>query len=158
MWGRLSRPTRREFLCESARAATGGAIAGGAAASAAAAMISACSRAAERAKPRLFETTIDVASLLADGQTLVTPTPGFDGTPILVVRSSARRFVALSMQCTHEGCPVNPPVGGIISCPCHGSQYDLDGKVRRGPAQFSLTRYITDFDFKANQLTVGIEE
>ena len=93
-----------------------------------------------------------------DGQWLVTPTPGFDGLPILIVRSAPRRFVALSMQCTHEGCPVDPPAGGIITCPCHGSEFDLDGQVRKGPAQFPLARYDSSYDARAKRLTLWVDE
>jgi Rieske Fe-S protein len=53
---------------------------------------------------------------------------------------------------------VNPPANGVITCPCHGSQYNLDGTVRRGPAQFSLTRYLTSYDDATHQLTVGSNE
>jgi Rieske Fe-S protein len=120
-------------------------------------VLTACTRSAEHAKPRLFEATFDMSALSADGQSLLTPTAGFDGTPILIVRLSAREFVALSTQCTHEGCPVKPPVGGIITCPCHGSQYDLEGKVLRGPAQFALTRYQTSFDARTRRLIVGLD-
>jgi nitrite reductase/ring-hydroxylating ferredoxin subunit len=144
--------TRREFVARSANVLATGAISG-----VAATLLSSCARSADRAKPRLFEATFDVSTLSADGQSLVTPTAGFDGTPILVVRSSPREFVALSTQCTHEGCPVKPPVGGIITCPCHGSQYGLDGHVRRGPAQFPLTRYATSYDAQSKRLTVGLD-
>jgi nitrite reductase/ring-hydroxylating ferredoxin subunit len=144
--------TRREFVARSVNAFAAGAVSG-----VAATLLSSCARSAEHAKPRLFEATFDVNALSADGQSLVTPTAGFDGAPILIVRSSPHAFVALSTQCTHEGCPVTPPVGGIITCPCHGSQFDLDGKVRRGPAQFPLTRYATDYDGKTKQLTVGLD-
>ena len=145
--------TRREFVRDAGRFLAGGAIAG-----VASTVLDACSRPAERAKPHLFEASFDVGSLTTDGQSLVTPTPGLDGVPILIVRSAARRFVALSMLCTHEGCPVNPPAGGIITCPCHGSQYDLDGRVRKGPAQFPLARYDTQVDVRAKRLSVSVDE
>lgn len=107
--------------------------------------------------PPVFETTIDVASLETDGATLVTSTPGLDGAPILVVRDASRRFHALSMQCTHEGCPVRPPVQGVITCPCHGSQYDLEGHVRRGPAQLSLARYDVEYHRWTKRLTLRVD-
>ena len=156
-----SDPSRREFVRRSAGLLAAGALAGaptGALAGVTATMLASCTRSVERAKRRLFEATIDVGSLAADGDSLVTPGEGFDGAPILVIRSSARRFVALSMQCTHEGCPMKPPANGVISCPCHGSQYDLEGRVRHGPAQFALARYETTFDAKSRRLTVAIAE
>jgi Rieske Fe-S protein len=98
-----------------------------------------------------------VSSLATDGATLVTPSPGLDGTPILVVRDGARRFHALSMQCTHEGCPVRPPVNGVITCPCHGSQYDLEGHVKHGPAQLPLARYEVDYHRWTKRLTLRVD-
>jgi len=154
-----SDPSRREFVRRSAgllgatvlTAARPGALA------AAATALASCTHAADRGRHPLFEATIDVSTLASDGDSLVSPAEGFDGTPILVIRSSTRRFVALSMQCTHEGCPVKPPLGGVITCPCHGSQYDLEGKVRHGPAQFALARYETTFDARSKRLTVAME-
>jgi len=36
--------------------------------------------------------------------------------------------------CTHMGCTVGLPAGAQITCPCHGSVYDLDGGNLQGPA------------------------
>lgn len=107
--------------------------------------------------PPLFETTVDVSALGTDGATLVTSTPGLDGAPILIVRDGARRYHAMSMQCTHEGCPVGPPVHGVITCPCHGSQYDIDGRVRRGPAQLPLARYAVEYHWWTKRLTLRVD-
>lgn len=41
--------------------------------------------------------------------------------------------------CTHLGC--TPNAGGDYDgwlCPCHGSEYDASGRVRRGPAPLNL--------------------
>jgi Rieske Fe-S protein len=48
-------------------------------------------------------------------------------------------FVALSLICTHLGCTVDAKPDGFV-CPCHGSHYDLQGAVLRGPAAKSLPR------------------
>jgi len=46
---------------------------------------------------------------------------------------------ALNAVCTHLGCvvPWNKAENKFM-CPCHGSQYDKNGKVVRGPAPLSL--------------------
>ena len=40
---------------------------------------------------------------------------------------------AISRVCTHLGCIVKPVPEGF-ECPCHGSRYDRDGNVTKGPA------------------------
>ena len=40
---------------------------------------------------------------------------------------------AISRVCTHLGCIVKPTAEGF-ECPCHGSRYDRDGVVTKGPA------------------------
>jgi len=40
---------------------------------------------------------------------------------------------ALSRVCTHLGCIVKPTAEGF-ECPCHGSRYDHEGLVTKGPA------------------------
>ncbi len=44
---------------------------------------------------------------------------------------------AISAVCTHLGCVVNKDESGF-ACPCHGSHYDLDGKVVKGAAPRNL--------------------
>lgn len=144
--------TRREFVRGAARL-----LAGGAAAAAAAPLLEACDT-PDPTRSWTFRASIDVSSLTTDGAAVITKTAGEDGAPILVVRTAPDTFSALSTQCAHEGCPVNPPVGGIITCPCHGSQYKLDGSVVRGPTVYPLTRYLTHYDPKARTLMVGLTE
>ncbi|BBY60053.1 QcrA and Rieske domain-containing protein [Mycolicibacterium sarraceniae] len=64
---------------------------------------------------------IPVGSGKVVGDTVITqPTAGvFDG------------FVA---RCTHAGCALPAVTDGTLNCPCHGSQFGLDGAVLRGPA------------------------
>ena len=52
--------------------------------------------------------------------------------------------------CTHLGCIPNGPAGdfGGWLCPCHGSQYDTSGRIRKGPAPKNLVvppyKFLTD--------------
>lgn len=58
--------------------------------------------------------------------------------------------------CTHLGCV---PIGeagdfGGWFCPCHGSHYDISGRIRRGPAPLNLE--IPEYDFTDDEtLLVG---
>ena len=56
---------------------------------------------------------------------------------------------AINAVCTHLGCvvPWNRAANKFM-CPCHGSQYDPDGKVIRGPAPLSLALAHVDVDDK----------
>lgn len=101
-------------------------------------------------------TAFDVSPLTGDGQGLVTQIKGPDGYRIVIVRLSADEYTALSMRCTHEGCSVNPPSGGAITCSCHGSQFELNGTVKRGPATQPLKSYATAYDSSTGQVHVTI--
>lgn len=58
-----------------------------------------------------------------------------DGQALLIHDEDGLR--AISLVCTHLGCLVHPEGDGF-TCPCHGSQYDADGTVVRGPATQAL--------------------
>ncbi len=55
----------------------------------------------------------------------------------LVVRATSTGFAAISTECTHLGCTVNPTETGF-DCPCHGSSFDASGDVMAGPAPSPL--------------------
>ncbi len=68
---------------------------------------------------------------------------------VLVVRSrkvyvvhAPNGFYALSSVCTHLGCVTrHEPGDDRIACPCHGSTFDLEGRVVSGPAPSRLVRF-----------------
>ena len=62
--------------------------------------------------------------------------------PVVLIRRDDRHFKALSSVCTHLGCSVRPSKR-FLRCPCHGSTYDLEGQVVRGPAQRALQTFET---------------
>jgi Rieske Fe-S protein len=54
---------------------------------------------------------------------------------LVLTRDASGAVHAVSATCTHQGCTVAAPHDGIVSCPCHGSQFDaVTGRVLRGPA------------------------
>ncbi len=62
-----------------------------------------------------------------------------DPTYIVITEDNTIANYGISAVCTHLGCvvPWNVNEGKFI-CPCHGSQYNSEGKVVRGPAPLSL--------------------
>ena len=138
----MSDTDRRQFL----RQVAGGALG--------AAWVSACQRAHAAPTPAT-SVDVNVSKLVTDGSTAVAPIPGPDGAPILVSRVNGK-LLALSLHCTHEGCPVNStPVNGVLRCPCHGSQFDLEGNVLHGPADTPLGQYETSYDQKRRTVKVN---
>jgi cytochrome b6-f complex iron-sulfur subunit len=58
-----------------------------------------------------------------------------EGSPVLFVRESEEKIRGVDPTCTHRKCTVEyNKKRNIFLCPCHGSQYDLEGKVLKGPA------------------------
>lgn len=87
-----------------------------------------CAKAGEapaQPAPAAGESLIAVAevpvggAVIADGTVVAQPSPGV--------------FTGFAARCTHAGCALAVK-DGRLECPCHGSQFALDGSVVRGPA------------------------
>jgi cytochrome b6-f complex iron-sulfur subunit len=104
--------------------------------------------------PQHGTVTVDVTALDAEGKALRSQLP--DGTPIMVIRRPSNTYVTLQLICQHEFCKADhlQIVGQIIECNCHGSQYDLDGHVTKGPSTKNLVTYVTTFDATKNEVTI----
>ncbi|KAL0354180.1 UNVERIFIED_CONTAM: cytochrome-f complex iron-sulfur subunit, chloroplastic [Sesamum angustifolium] len=78
-----------------------------------------------------------------------TLTQGLKGDPTYLVVESDRTLATYGINavCTHLGCvvPWNAAENKFI-CPCHGSQYNNQGRVVRGPAPLSLALAHADVD------------
>ena len=57
---------------------------------------------------------------------------------VVLTQPTKGDFKAFSTTCTHSGCKVNAIADGTIDCPCHGSKFNLDGTVAKGPAKKPL--------------------
>ncbi|KAL2472612.1 Cytochrome [Forsythia ovata] len=78
-----------------------------------------------------------------------TLTQGLKGDPTYLVVENDRTLATYGINavCTHLGCvvPWNKAENKFI-CPCHGSQYNNQGRVVRGPAPLSLALAHADVD------------
>jgi Rieske Fe-S protein len=110
----------------------------------AAGALAACSKTEE--KPAA---TAESATTSADSAPAVTAAPGGDAIAktadvpvgsgvivdeVVITQPAAGEFKGFSSKCTHKGCAVNKVADGTIDCPCHGSKFNLDGTVAKGPA------------------------
>jgi len=81
-------------------------------------------------------------------------TQGLKGDPTYIIVKEDGAGVenfGVNSICTHLGCVVPwNAAENKFKCPCHGSQYNFQGKVVRGPAPLSLALAHLDIDEKDN--------
>jgi cytochrome b6-f complex iron-sulfur subunit len=68
------------------------------------------------------------------------------GEAVILGRDSDGLY-AMSAACTHAGCMLSTKTAAgaeELSCPCHGSLFDANGGVVRGPAQTPLEHFQVD--------------
>jgi Rieske Fe-S protein len=97
-------------------------------------------------------TFVQFPQLETVGDGVVVDTPS---RPIVVIRTGATTATALSGVCTHAGCTVEFSSGTRISCPCHGSEFDLSGRVTNGPARQPLPTYPATVDANGVNVMLG---
>ncbi len=117
-------PTRRDFL----RLATTGLLSA-AGLVGLAELVRFLGFASEQAPKTVFDVG-EAAQYAAGSRTVLPDVPA-------VLFATASGFKAISLVCTHLGCTVEEADGGF-KCPCHGSRYDAQGNVERGPARLPL--------------------
>ena len=83
----------------------------------------------------------DSELLLASGASRLIQANGTN-EKILVVHRGGGKLSAVSAICTHKGCNVKYDIKlGHLVCPCHDSQYSLEGQNIKGPAELPLKQY-----------------
>ncbi|MEH1870421.1 QcrA and Rieske domain-containing protein [Nostoc sp.] len=87
-----------------------------------------------------WETIGTSAELDKTGQLLAKNSPA---GPVLVVGTSkGANLTAVNPTCTHAGCTVGwKAETKKFVCPCHNSEFGIDGKVQKGPATEALKTY-----------------
>jgi Rieske Fe-S protein len=95
--------------------------------------------AAACANPSVSEPTGPIAA----GNVKDLPSGSFRVMGEVALGRDAGGVYAMSAVCTHAGCPTVVNGAGLY-CPCHGSIFDHDGNVTRGPARRALPHYQVD--------------
>jgi len=79
----------------------------------------------------------------------VTEIPGF------FIIKTKDGYKAFSRSCTHLGCELKfDALKGLFACPCHKSEFDLDGKVLKGPAKENL--YVANIKINNNEMEISL--
>jgi menaquinol-cytochrome c reductase iron-sulfur subunit len=77
------------------------------------------------------------------------PNTGYIDRRVAFVRKDSTgnppAFTVISNTCMHVGCPVQASSLGF-ACPCHGGQYDTEGRRTAGPPVRPLNRYETNVE------------
>ncbi|MDX6536667.1 MAG: menaquinol-cytochrome c reductase iron-sulfur subunit [Gaiellales bacterium] len=76
-------------------------------------------------------------------------TTGLSRRLVYVRNDGNDKFTAIANTCMHLGCPVQANATGF-ACPCHGGQYDSEGRRIAGPPVRPLNRYETTVDTKGH--------
>jgi cytochrome b6-f complex iron-sulfur subunit len=87
-----------------------------------------------------WQTVGTSAELDKTGQLLAKNSPA---GPVLVVGTSkGANLTAVNPTCPHANCTVAwQAEAKKFACPCHGSEFGIDGKVQKGPATEALKSY-----------------
>ena len=73
---------------------------------------------------------------------------------IAVQKKDENNYTALLLQCTHQENQLTPAGNNGYTCSLHGSQFDVNGNVRKGPAEKRLEQYATSI--QNNNLIIEI--
>ena len=118
-----------------------------------------------RHSPEALENLSKIEEKLDDPRSINVDEPYRDINP---TRSTSKEFTVIAGVCTHLGCspkyyPEMEPqpwdeawIGGFF-CPCHGSMFDIVGRVFKAvPAPTNLK--VPPHNFKGNILTIGEDQ
>ena len=95
---------------------------------------------------------------LNDIKSTVIPNPANNSVSFVneyIIINKNNTICVLTAHCTHLGCKINKTENGHLVCPCHGSEYDLSGKVTKGPAYKSLNEVSFKISPDGTQLEIN---
>lgn len=79
-------------------------------------------------------------------------TVSFNDNYIIVTENNST--TVFSSHCTHLGCKIDKMKGDRFVCPCHGSEYDLNGTVIKGPAYKNLKSFPFQISEDGNNIVI----
>lgn len=85
----------------------------------------------------VIEFPLSVFGTLSNPTPVVVVTTAGVKHAIAVIQDGSQQVHALYTMCTHKHCPLDVEDDGFV-CSCHGSSFDLQGRVTNGPATEAL--------------------
>jgi cytochrome b6-f complex iron-sulfur subunit len=107
--------------------------------------VTSCLSACKKENNTNIDFTLDLSSsanaaLTANGGYLISQ-------GVIVAKTSAGEFIAVSAACTHQGVNVQfQSSNNRFHCPGHGANFTITGTVQNGPANSPLTKYNTSLN------------
>jgi cytochrome b6-f complex iron-sulfur subunit len=104
--------------------------------------VTSCLSACKKEKNTNIDFTLDLSSsansaLAANGGYIISQ-------GVIVAKTSAGEYIAVSAACTHEGVNVQfQSSSNRFHCPSHGANFNTNGTVQNGPANSPLSKYNT---------------
>jgi nitrite reductase/ring-hydroxylating ferredoxin subunit len=79
-----------------------------------------------------------------------------EGLPnkLYIARRADGGYTAVELSCPHKGGPVQEKDGRLV-CQWHGSTFELDGRLIKGPSKQDLKRYPVQQEGKSLRVRVG---
>lgn len=137
---------RRNFLLNTCRACAALAIAPAAAA------LEGCAATAKAlaVKEGLLEVPLET---LGNTGSAVVKAEGLSNK-LFIARRADGTYSAVELNCPHKNGPVKEKDGHLV-CEWHGSTFELDGKVTKGPSKSDLKRYPVQVEGRSLRVQVG---
>jgi Rieske Fe-S protein len=85
-------------------------------------------------------TQITVLKTAFNNQSYIKLSTGKFNDPIFLNTNADGTYTAVLMNCSHKHCSLGASQGKFV-CPCHGSEFDLEGHVLKGPAKTDLQTF-----------------
>ena len=76
----------------------------------------------------------------------------FTQARVVVTQPTAGEFKAFSAECTHQGCLVSSSTSGVIPCPCHLSEFDLETGAVVGGGRTTIALPAVEIDVRGNEI------
>ncbi len=72
-----------------------------------------------------------------------------------IVINRGGKITVFSSHCTHLGCKISTVKNDKLICPCHGSEYNLEGRPLKGPAYKNLIPIPSEVSENGNEIVIG---
>jgi len=104
--------------------------------------VTSCLSACKKENNSNIDFTLDLSS---SANSALAATVGFViSQGVIVAKTSAGEYIAVSAACTHQGVNVQfQSSNNRFHCPGHGANFSTTGAVQNGPANSPLTKYNT---------------